>query len=132
MKTLISLCCEDIIRDAESNSISIHNIIEEINGEGFPMLIPKFCIFLFIEKQSGDNDNTEANLFIKLNSNLLHSFPMAINFQGKSKTRNNIKIGGLPITELGVLTIEITHQSTVLANIEIPVNSRVPFTYKVE
>lgn len=122
MKINIALSCEDIIRDAETNSISIHNIIEELNAERIPFIIPKFAIFYLIEKEEGDNEEEKAKLVIKNGDKDLQTFPISIGFQDKIRNRNIIKIGGLPISVPGELSVELKKEDdTIISKLIYPV-----------
>jgi len=124
MKTLISLCCDDIIRDAETNSISIHSIIEEITGEGFPLVLPRFCIFYLFEKENGDVNSKAHTLIISLDEKEVHRLPITVDFQDKGRSRNIIKIGGFAFLNPGSLKIELKFEDQLLSFIELPVNLR--------
>lgn len=130
MKTLISLCCDDIIRDAETNSISIHSIVEEISGEGFPMVFPRFCIFYLFQKETGDINSKGHTLIISLDEKELHKLPLIIDFQEKEKCRNIIKIGGFAFLNPGMLKIELKDEDRLLSLIELKVSLRT--TVKIE
>lgn len=124
MKTIISLCSEDIIRDADTNSISIHNIIEELNVESIPFIIPKLSLFYLFQKEKGDENKYETTLTLKIGEKELQTFKIPINFQGKERTRNTIKIGGLPISLPGYLTVELKHSNNTLSELSIPIINR--------
>lgn len=124
MKILINLCCEDIIRDADTNTISIHNIIEELNVESIPFIIPRFSVLYLIQREAGDEANSEKSLLLKIGDKEIKSFPIPINFEDKERTRNVIKIGGLPISLPGMLTVELNDGETVLSTISIPIINR--------
>jgi len=122
MKPLTLLCCEDAIRDADTNAISIHNIIEEINGESYPFAIPKFCIFLLTQREKGDQETTTLKLSIINNEKELFSSDIETDFQGKDLAKTTIKFGSVPIQTAGRLRIEFTVGTSLFAEITLPVN----------
>ncbi len=120
MKALVNLSCFDIIRDAETNAISLINILEEINGQGFPLLIPQFCIFLLCEREEDEPVSYNAKLQIYNNEKEMFSMNVIIDFQGKRRTRTNIKFGGLAVMVPGKLLVRFTIGENVLSEFVIP------------
>ena len=120
MKPLTSICCKDIIRDAETNAISLHNLIEEINAEGFSAFIPKFCIFLLTEKEKNDKDTDTGSLKLFSNGKEIYNFDIKYDFQGKKRARNIIKIGGFAVPNPGTFSIQFFLRDKLLSKVTIP------------
>ena len=119
MKALVTLACEDILRDTESNAISIHNIIEEIVGQAYPVFIAKFCVFLLSEREKGDKTVVNGEVVIMNNDTELHKFPLKIDFEGKKRNRNIIKIGGFAIPNPGSISIQFHLSKKVYAQLDL-------------
>jgi hypothetical protein len=119
MKVLTHLCSEDIIRDAETNSISVINVIEDINAEGFPAFIPKLAIFALIEKEAGDAETTEGQITLKNNDKVLFTFDIQFGFDGKPRTRNIVKFNGVAIPTPGKFITEFFASGRLISSKEI-------------
>lgn len=126
MKVITHICCEDIIRDAETNSISIINLIEDINAEGFPAFIPKLAIFALIEKESGDPETSQGQIKLKNNDNVLFTFDIQYGFENKPRTRNIIKFNGLAVPSPGHFTTEFFANGNIISSKEINCNISSP------
>lgn len=98
---------ENIIKDAESNNISVINILEDISAESFPILIQKMAILIYFEKESHDDDKPTLVLKVSNNNKILVEHTIKADFRGKNKNRNIIKFGGILFPEPGDAKFEI-------------------------
>jgi len=108
MKILNFVACEDVIRDAETDKVSLINIIEQINSIGFPALQAKMAVFIFIEKE-GDEKIIDGNIIIKNNDRVLFKNVVSLDFVPKDRIRVIFKINGVAIYEAGELAIEFIY-----------------------
>lgn len=120
MKPLLHVCCSEIIRDAETNAISLINVLEEINGLGFPLLIPQFCIHLLSEREEREANTYEVRLKILNNETEVFSGDVKIDFQDKLRTRNNIKFAGFAVMLPGKLHVRFENDGKIFSEIILP------------
>lgn len=99
----LMLCAEGVIRDAETNNISVFKIFENITPEALPLLIPRFMVLAFLQRDDSDPLKIKCTLRITLNEEKILEQALNINFQGKKRNRTIINIGGLPILKQGIL-----------------------------
>ena len=100
----LMLCAEGVVRDAESNTVSVYNIFEEIRSATFPVIIPKMFILLITQRDpTQDPPAPAASIRIQLDNDLLDETDMEVNFQDKSRNRFILGVGGLAITRPGTL-----------------------------
>jgi hypothetical protein len=100
----LMLCAEGVVRDAESNTVSVYNIFEEIRSATFPVIIPKLFILLITQRDPAQDPPTPAaSIRIQLDSDLLDETKMEVNFQDKSRNRFILGVGGLVVTRPGTL-----------------------------
>ncbi len=97
------LCAEGIVRDVESNNISIFNVLEEVSSTTFPIYFQRFFVFAAAGKSGDDSGKPICNLDVRLNGDLLLSLPFTLDFQGKPRTKTIISIGGLVVPTSGIL-----------------------------
>lgn len=105
IESKILLCADGIVRDAESNNISIFNIIEELSSRGFPTFRPNFSCFSSLERATEDSQEYDLQLKVFNNSVELATINAHVNFQDKMRNRLIIGIQGLVIPDPGILKI---------------------------
>ena len=100
----LMLCAEGVVRDAESNTVSVYNIFEEISSATFPVIIPKMFMLLITQRDPAqDPPGPAASIRIQLDNDLLDETDVQVNFQEKSRNRFILGVGGLVITRPGRL-----------------------------
>ena len=122
MKVLNCILCEDIIRDVETDRVTIINTIEEINAIGFPLFLQKLCCFVSLDKEGIDIQSFDGKLIIKNNDKTLVDMSAKIVFLEKPRARVMIKLAGIPIYEPGILVVEMLESEKIFLNYNIPIN----------
>ena len=120
MKILNFILCEDIIRDAESDRISLINITEQLVSIAYPFLLPKIGIFMFLEKENQEV-TVSGEILIKNNDNTLAKNSLILSFSEKDKARVMIKFNGIAIPEPGNLTVDVLLNGETRSSVSIPV-----------
>lgn len=95
------LCAEGVIRDAETNNISIFNILEELTAESYPILIQKSALFTVLTKEEDDPDKPDLKFLLFNNDELVNEHKLKVDFRGKTKSRTIIRLGGIPFHNPG-------------------------------
>ena len=103
----LMFCAEGAVRDAQSNTISVFNISEEIQAGNFPAFVPRTAVVVFLERENGDPGQVNLTLTISLGEETLNSFPVAIDFAEKLRNRLITDIRGLPVPGPGTLTFAL-------------------------
>jgi hypothetical protein len=94
--------------DAQTNVISAINIADEISAPIFPAVHRSLHALFGLSRESirdDPDDVRNAKVCIFNNGNLLIESPIAIQFQGKKRTRAIMKYGIVPIPAPGSLDI---------------------------
>ena len=98
------LCADRVIRDAETNNISIINILEEMTPEGLPLFIARVMIFALLHRdKEKDPSQIKCTLRIGIGDNRLLERELNVDFRDKGRNRTIINIGGLVISTSGIL-----------------------------
>lgn len=118
----IVICAEGIIRDAQTNTISVFNMLEDVSAPGFPLFIQKFNAFFLLERTNDEPQQINCIFRIENNGNSLMEMPVRSDFQNKLKNRLIININGLAIPNPGILRATLFHNERVLGNYEVAVN----------
>ena len=124
------LCAEGIIRDTETNRISVFQIFEHITPEGLPLLFTHFKILVFIDREDKDPSEIKFNLRINLNKEKLLEKAVSVNFHDKKRNRTIINVGGLTIGNPGILQASIWLDDKMLNEYKVIINE--PRKPKVE
>src|SRR5688572_5906055 len=104
----LAVSAEAIIRDAETNTISVFSIIEEISAASFPIGIPKLSTLFLLERDQGDPEHIDAIILLSLNDKEIGQATIHSNFEGKLRTRLILVAQGVVIEEPGIFTITLT------------------------
>lgn len=124
MKAIACICCESIIRDAETNAISLINVIDEIVSQGAPIFLPRFAIFLLSEKEESDTGSNALQMTISVDAIELMRVDLAVNFETEQtgrRNRTNIRVGGLLVPNGGDLSIRFLASGKIYAEQTLPV-----------
>ncbi|RLC00653.1 MAG: hypothetical protein DRI57_32040 [Deltaproteobacteria bacterium] len=119
----IALLAKNIVRDSETNSISVFHIIENFKSVSFPVFIPEISFFAHLIRGEDDPDVIESLLDIAINELEIISIPAKADFQGKFANRLTVRVEGLAIPKPGILTVNLRHGDTILAHYDVSVES---------
>lgn len=119
----LALCAESVVRDIESNRVSIFNIFEGIKSHGFPIGIPRYTCFFFLSRGESDNATFEASLSFDLNGSSLKDFTVNVNFEDKMNNRVIANVFGLVIPGPGILSTRLMYETRELGRWDIEVKS---------
>jgi len=122
IKSSLMLCAEGIIRDAETNNISVFKIFENIIPEGLPLFFPRFMVLVFLDREDKDPSEIKCTLRIKLNQENLVEKVVSISFQNKKRNRIIANIGGLPIEKQGTLETSLWLGDKMLNKYKVVIN----------
>lgn len=104
IRSIIALCADGVVRDCETNHVSIFNIMEQIAVPGFPVFLPRFSVFNLLTREANDPSVHECELVISNNDAVIVTTPIRVDFQDKMRNRCTVVIGGLTIANPGRVT----------------------------
>jgi hypothetical protein len=107
MRCLFVIASQNQIRDADTNNISIINILETVSSEEFPFAFGPISILCVTIREEGDPETATLTLEFSNNENVITTHPVDIGFQGRPRNRLTINLGSLRIIEPGILTIRV-------------------------
>ena len=116
----LMVCADRVIRDAQTNNISVINIIEGITPEGLPLFIQRFMIFAFLERNiKEDPSQIKCKVRIKISGNKLLENVIVVDFKDKERNRLIYEIGGLVIPTNGTFEASLLLGRRVLNKYEL-------------
>lgn len=97
-----------VIQDAARNSLSLVQILEELTGRGFPLVIPRFSMLFLVSREPTDPPTSQGTVRILLNDTVLLENRISIAFEDKYRHRMLLSVDGLVIPGTGVLRTTMT------------------------
>lgn len=104
----LALCAEIIVTDANSNALSAINILDDMTPEGYPFLFQKINFLVVSHKAPEDPKVHDVTIKISINEKIIFTTPSKIDFLEKDVHRFVWGIGGLLISEPGILKFELS------------------------
>lgn len=101
MKVELIICAEKILKEANSDNVSVINLMEDFYAESYPAFISKAALLIVGVKESGDTDNFSLPIKVKNNDKDIVTGNVAVDFMGKEKSNTIVNITSLPIQEEG-------------------------------
>jgi hypothetical protein len=126
IQTKLATFAESVVRDTETNSISIFNMIEELNASEFPVLMPKLSVFFLVERTDEERKQYDAVIDLNLDEQHIGQASMSGDFEGKLRTRIILVIQGIVIEHPGRLTAKLTLNGDVISELGVVVQRAEP------
>jgi len=112
IKCQLAMLAKGIIRDVETNAISVYHIIEEIKAPSFPIFFPEVTFFAYLLREDSDPSIFELQGRISIDNTVIVESTMRADFQDKRGNRQIFRIGGLPVPKPGMLVAELSNRET--------------------
>jgi hypothetical protein len=100
----VCLVAQGVVRDADTNNVSIFSIMEGILAQGFPFFIQHIVFLVMWDRDAEDIAHVPVRFAIMLDGEQLHEQSLDIDFQDKLKSRMTVNIQGLVVPKPGKLT----------------------------
>lgn len=120
MKVHYIACAASSSLDAASNQLSLFHMLDEISGPAFPLSLPSFCVAALFEREAKDAVVQSFVLAVSLDTALIASFTMSVDFSASRRNRSVNTVRGLTIPATGLVTISLLQKTRVLAVWEAP------------
>ena len=102
------LCCEVLLRDQETNTISAIKIYDDISPLGYPFLLSHLSILHVMSRDPEDPELVPTSIKLLFEGKEIFTQNVDAGFQGKTRTRTLVTFTGIPFEKPGVLTVEVT------------------------
>ncbi|PJZ47474.1 DUF6941 family protein [Leptospira saintgironsiae] len=115
--------CETAIVDSRTNQLSLISIFEELALPALPAVLAKISLVIILENGNphvSDSEDTPITIEIYNNDKKLYEQHSRIKYLGKTYARLIMQLNGLPIREVGQLTIT-TKTSSSTEKKELPI-----------
>ena len=117
---------DNVIRDADRNTVSIIDLIEAVTTTNFPVLIPRVIALWLITRDTVDPNKEMFEMALRLNGQDLNRFPIAVTFEGKLRARCIVGINSIILQAPGTLEATLSFGGQVLATRRVVVLLNAP------
>ena len=107
IKSRFALMARGIVRDVDTNSTSIFNIIENMAVVGFPVFVPEISFYAYLVREPVDPPTMECIFTIRLDNKIILETHVKSEFEDQLANRLTIHIAGMPIPSPGTLIAEL-------------------------
>ena len=104
----LAVVAEGVSIDQQTTSLSIYNVLEGIEGSGFPLFIQRITFVALYERALDDPEIHNGHVQVRLGDHELTNQAIAMNFQGKKRTRLVARFPGLLVPAPGDLVFRFT------------------------
>jgi hypothetical protein len=119
---------DNVIRDADRNTVSIIDLIEAVIATNFPVLIPRVTTLWLITREAADPNEEMFEMALRLNGQDLNRFPIAVTFDGKLRARCIVGVNNIVLQAAGNLeaTLFLGGQALATRRVVVLLNTAAP------
>ncbi len=117
----VMVAAEGIVRDAETNNISVFNILENLSVTSFPLFMQKLYVLCYIRREDGDPTQIDCEIKVSINDDELVAMPLRLDFLDQNVNRATGLIQGLAIPSPGTLHFVFLYDGSELNSYTITV-----------
>ena len=132
MRVKLCLVAEGVVRDAETNSVSVYNILEGIAANGFPILVQRMAFLALFERDESEPEAHTGQFTVSLGDNQLLTGEQHIHFRGKLRTRSIVRIQGILFPSPGEATFALAVAADVRASFVVRVRATAAASPRLE
>lgn len=130
IRAKLLLCAEGIVIDQRSNNVSAFEILEQLNPPSLPIVHPKMVVLSVLERDEGDPDKVPVTIRFSIAGSEIVNQIITHNFHDKKRSRNMFTVGGLPISQPGILEISMYRDDKKLMSYRVEVTAPKKATIK--
>jgi len=101
--------------DKRTNTLSIFNIIGELNAESFPVIVPRLTVVMVFERKENEEEKQGVVLRIKQSGHKLFEAQITLDFQGKLVARSIVEIRALMVERSEPLVFQLLRNGRQIA-----------------
>jgi len=123
MRSILCFAAKGVIRDAETGTISVYSILEQLNAEGFPFFMQEMGVLGVWKREAGDAADIDLQVRIRNNDRVLLNGPVRVAFADKQLHRTIVNFRGLVVQEVGQVHFEFVRNDNVIASYSIDIQA---------
>lgn len=110
MRTILAVCCNGAAVDRFSNTLSLFEVIEEIQPSTYPAVLPRLIYVVLLERSKDEPSTLDAKIICDVNGKQVLEDDVNIDFQDKLRERHVVTIHGIPVAAPGELRLRLKHR----------------------
>jgi hypothetical protein len=126
LTNLICLAAKGVIRDANTNTVSVFSILEEVGPSGFPAFIQEVAVLAVWQRERSDAATHEFQLVVRNNQQELMKGAVSATFGEATVNRSIVNLQGLVLQEPGELSFSFMLKKKTLARYTVKVKAPEP------
>jgi hypothetical protein len=116
IKVRTVVAAEIVIRDGDSNRMSAINLYEQLRPAGFPLLIPRFAILAYLERDAADDAKQECTVRVTVGDQQLVNEKGQIDFGEGRQTRLVIQFQGFLLKAAGDVRVTVATKDSEMSS----------------
>lgn len=104
-RSVICLAAKGLVRDVETNTISVFGILEQLNPDALPAFIPEAGVFV-LWRRVGNEGPSDVTFVCRNNQLELARQVIRVDFENQQACRSLIGLRGMPVHEAGSVSFE--------------------------
>jgi uncharacterized protein DUF6941 len=106
----LALCAEAVIKDADTESLSVFNIFDELVPSSFPFTLPKMTCLFFVGYDGKEGAVVPASLIITKGETEFFKRPIEIDFRQRRTSKLVFYFHGIPFDGPGAVRVALIHE----------------------
>lgn len=121
IRALLFCASESSALDVQTNRVSLFHILEEVSVVAFPAFLHSVAVVAVLGRDADDQEKAKLALNIGTNAGPIASFPVEVDFVGKSRYRNMTLLQGLMLPQSTSLEFILLQKEQELARWQVPI-----------
>lgn len=137
MRLWFLVCADSAAVDIRTNSLSVFHLVEDINVPAFPFALARIVVAGLFSRATGEPETFDGlEMLVDMSGKELYRGPLALNFQGRMRSRMIAELQGMVLEgpgelrftivrgaeELGRWTVLVNHVGQPNLQTELPLN----------
>lgn len=98
-----AICAQSFAVDRVTNRLSLFNVLDAIQSQNFPVLIPEFVVVVLLTRELADPAQFDSEATFSLDDQVIARVPGQVGFQESVTSRHVIGLQSFPIAHPGQL-----------------------------
>jgi len=107
MRCQFAACANRIVRDVDTDTVSLIDLAESTLVPMFPIVMPELACLFILQREEGDKREIDGMAVLTLSGEEIFKAPITINFNGKSRFRQILTLAGIVLPHPGVLKLAL-------------------------
>jgi uncharacterized protein DUF6941 len=106
----LALCAEAVIKDVDTEALSVFNIFDELVPSSFPFTLPKMTCLFFMSYDGKEGAVVSASLVITKGEDEFFKRPIEIDFRERRTSKLVFYFHAIPFDGPGTVRVALVHE----------------------